>query len=149
MPRVRERVAYWDTNFNTHSTHCGTTFRDGKCDHQARAMQPPQIAATNAHGKHTHTVAQLKLPSAAAEELTTTAGDDASAQEVIMRETSVRMLITPGDSEHTVEISGCDDNVRQACAQARKNVSIYFETQFFPRICGAERFKIVQDNLTL
>ena len=61
-------------------------------------MRPPQVAATNAHGKDTHAVAQLKLPSAATEELTTTAGGEASAQEMIMRETSVRMLITPGDS---------------------------------------------------
>ena len=87
-----ERAAYWDANFNTYGTHCGTTCRDGKCDHQEKQME--------------HTVAQLKLPSAAAMELTTTAGDGVSAQEAIIRETSVRILITPGDSEHAVEISG-------------------------------------------
>ena len=53
-----ERIAYWDGNFNTYGTHCGTTCRDGKCGHQDRAVA--------------HTVAQLKLPSAAAEELMAT-----------------------------------------------------------------------------
>jgi hypothetical protein len=120
-----ERAAYWDANFNTYGTHCGTTCRDGKCGHQEKQMK--------------HTVAQLKLPSAAAMELTTTASNGASAQEEIMRENSVRILITPGDSEHAVEISGCIDNVKEACAQVMGYVSDHGDADSrAPRLLGTK-----------
>ena len=120
-----ERAAYWDANFNTYGTHCGTTCRDGKCDHQDNQMK--------------HTVAQFKLPSAAAMELTTTASGGATAQEDIMRENSVRILITPGDSEHAVEISGCNDNAKEACAQVMGYVSDHGEVDSrAPRLLGTK-----------